>query len=239
MRASKKLRNDELLLTVFAATRLRLEMDSVPLWRGDHVPVKTLMDDFPRYLYLPRLTGPNLLAEAMRDGVGLMTWEQEAFAYADSYDEAAGRYRGLRAGRYVPIAQDDPGLLVRPEIARRQMDKERAETPAANPILVGGEKTQPPVGPGHEQSQPPESKQPVQPKRYYASVTLDPKRMGRDAGQIAEEITTHLLGLPAATITVTLELHADVPGGIPDNVVRIVCENGKALKFDTQEFETE
>ena len=53
VRASKKLKNDELLLTVFAATRLRLEMDSVPLWRGDHVPVKTLMDDFPRYLYLP------------------------------------------------------------------------------------------------------------------------------------------------------------------------------------------
>jgi len=215
-------------------------MDAVPLWRGGHVPVRTLCDDFPRYLYLPRLTGPNLLAEAMREGVGMLLWEQEAFAYADSYDESAGRYRGLRAGQRVPIAQGDPGLLVRPEVARRQMDKERAETQPVQPPDGGDGKPKLPDGPGLGPDVPPtRPPQPAQPKRYYASVTLDPKRMGRDAGQIAEEITTHLLGLPGASITVTLELHADVPGGIPDNVVRIVRENGKALKFETQEFEAE
>ena len=53
MRASKKLRSDELLLTGFAATRLRMELDRVPLWRGDHVAIKQLVEDFARYLYLP------------------------------------------------------------------------------------------------------------------------------------------------------------------------------------------
>src|SRR5260370_30338817 len=33
-RASKKLKNDELLVVNFAASRLRMEMDRVPLWRG-------------------------------------------------------------------------------------------------------------------------------------------------------------------------------------------------------------
>jgi hypothetical protein len=33
VRASKKLRNDELLVISFGATRLRMEMDRVPLWR--------------------------------------------------------------------------------------------------------------------------------------------------------------------------------------------------------------
>ena len=37
------------------ATILRKHMDEVPLWRGDHVPVKQLVDDFARYFYLPRL----------------------------------------------------------------------------------------------------------------------------------------------------------------------------------------
>ena len=37
VRASKKLRSDELLVTGFAPTRLRMELDRVPLWRGDHV----------------------------------------------------------------------------------------------------------------------------------------------------------------------------------------------------------
>ena len=48
IRASKKLRNDELLVTGFAASRLRLELEQIPLWRGDHVPVKQLVEDFAR-----------------------------------------------------------------------------------------------------------------------------------------------------------------------------------------------
>ena len=54
VRASRKLKNDELLITSFAATRLRMELDRVPLWRGDHVAIKQLVEDFGRYLYLPR-----------------------------------------------------------------------------------------------------------------------------------------------------------------------------------------
>ncbi len=37
MRASKKLRNDELLIIGFAPTLLRMELDHVPLWRGDSI----------------------------------------------------------------------------------------------------------------------------------------------------------------------------------------------------------
>ncbi len=32
----------------------RMELDRVPLWRGSHVAVKQLIEDFGRYLYLPR-----------------------------------------------------------------------------------------------------------------------------------------------------------------------------------------
>lgn len=46
VRASKKLRNEERLLMGLAATRLRLELDQVPLWRGDHVVLKQLVEDF-------------------------------------------------------------------------------------------------------------------------------------------------------------------------------------------------
>lgn len=46
VRVSKTLRNDELLLTAFAGTRLKMELDRVPLWRGNHVTVKQLAEDF-------------------------------------------------------------------------------------------------------------------------------------------------------------------------------------------------
>src|SRR5439155_4974007 len=118
VRASKKLRNDELLVTSFAPTRLRMELDRVPLWRGDHVSIKQLVEDFARYPYLPRLREPSVLVQAARDGLGLLTWSRESFAFADAYDDTQDRYRGLRCGQRVPLADDDPiGLLVRPERA--------------------------------------------------------------------------------------------------------------------------
>ena len=48
VRASKKLVKDELLLPYLAGTRLRMELDRVPLWRGDHVAIKQLAEDFAR-----------------------------------------------------------------------------------------------------------------------------------------------------------------------------------------------
>src|SRR5207249_2653421 len=101
VRASKKLRSDEHLITGFAPTRLRMELDRIPLWRVDDVPVKQLVEDFARYLYLPRVKGAAVLLDAIREGLRLLTWSQDSFAYADSFDEDAGRYRGLRCGELV------------------------------------------------------------------------------------------------------------------------------------------
>jgi hypothetical protein len=82
--------------------------------------------------------------------------------------------------------------------------------------------------------------QPAKPKRYHGTVTLDPARVGRDAGRIADEVITHLVGLVGSSVRVTLEIEADVPDGAPDNVVRTVTENSRTLKFTSNSgFETE
>lgn len=70
-------------------------------------------------------------------------------------------------------------------------------------------------------------------------MTLDPTRVGKDAGNIAEEVIAHLVGLVGADVTVTLEIEAIVPGGVSESVVRIVTENGRSLKFTSQGFEVE
>ena len=61
----------------------------------------------------------------------------------------------------------------------------------------------------------------------------------RDAGQIAEKVIAHLAGLSSARVTVTLEIEAEAPDGVPDEVVRIVSENSRALKFKSYGFEAE
>jgi hypothetical protein len=70
-------------------------------------------------------------------------------------------------------------------------------------------------------------------------VTLDIDRVGRDASRIADEVIAHLSCLVGAKVTVTLEVEAEVPSGVPENVVRIVTENGRTLKFVSQGFEGE
>jgi hypothetical protein len=63
--------------------------------------------------------------------------------------------------------------------------------------------------------------------------------VGRDAGRIAEEVIAHLSGLVGATVSVTLEVEAEIPTGAPDHVVRTVTENSRTLKFISQGFEKE
>ncbi|MBI4332978.1 MAG: ATP-binding protein [Chloroflexi bacterium] len=254
VRAGKKLKNEDLLAAALAGTRLRMELDRVPLWRGgDHVPIKQLVEDFARYLYLPRLTQPTVLFKAVQDGLGLLTWRDDSFAYADSFDEAARRYRGLRAGQRIEVSENTvSGLVVRPDVADRQMQADAAAAPVGTVagggggggggIGIGGVLL--PVGaddsgPGSGQEIYKAEPRPAPPKRFHGSVILDPTRMGRDAGKIGEEIVAHLAGLAGCNVSVTLEIEAEIPSGAPDNVVRTVTENSRTLKFTSQGFEQE
>jgi predicted AAA+ superfamily ATPase len=234
VRASKKLRSEELLISSLGSTMLRKHMDDVPLWRGDHVAVRQLVDDFARYLYLPRLAGPEVLAKAIRDGVALLTWRADSFGYAESYDEAAARYRGLRCGQHLAVAFDDAGFLVKPDVAARQLD---AETQPPQQTPESEEKTEEPERP--EPMKPPIQESAKQYHRFHGSVHIDSTRVGRDAGRIADEVIAHLVGQVGADVTVTLEIEAWLPNGANDSLVRTVTENSRALKFDSLGFEKE
>ena len=226
-RASRRLRNEEMLITALGATILRKYLDDV-LWRGDHVEVRQLVDDFGQYLYLPRLAGPQVLMRAIQDGVGLLTWATDSFALAESYDESVGRYRSLRFALAVEVAPESAEILVKPEVARRQLDEETvpAPVPEAQDVSPDPDQT-PPVPPPSEKKA----------RHYHGTVTLDNMRMGRDAGTISEEVVAHLAGLVGAQVTVTLEIDAEIPEGAPDHVVRTVTENSRTLKFKNHEFE--
>ncbi|WP_366918269.1 hypothetical protein [Accumulibacter sp.] len=234
VRASRKLRSDELYLTTFASTRLRMDLERVPLWRGDHVAVKQLVEDFARYLYLPRLRDSSVLLSAISNGVSLLTWMQDGFAFADGFDESAGRYQGLRAGQMVALTDAHaPGLVVKPEVAARQLDGER-ENPGsrgtAKPPTRGGPGTMAVPLAGKPATGTELEPVAARPKRFHGTVVLDAARVGRDASRIAEEVISHLVGFVGARVTVTIEVEAEMPGGAPDKVVRTVIENSRTLK---------
>ena len=93
-RAAARLRSDELLIGCFAGSLLRRELDRVPLWRGDHVTVKQIVDDFAQYLYLPRLQTPEVLHSAVADGARLLDLGPRRFRVCGRLRRSAGPIRG-------------------------------------------------------------------------------------------------------------------------------------------------
>jgi hypothetical protein len=225
----------------YAPSLLRGDMDKIPLWRGNHVGVPQLLEDYARYPSLQRVRNPEVILAAIRDGLVLMTWATDTFAYADAWDEAKKRYVGLQGGRIISITSDTTGMLIKPEIAASRLEAERSPAqPSAGSSAPGGTTaggTQVGAGGVGTTSVAPAGQKKL--KRFHATVHLDPARIGRDAGRVAEEVVQHLALLPDAKVEVALEIQAEIPEGAPENVVRTVTENCRTLKFKNQGFEGE
>jgi hypothetical protein len=189
------------------------------------------------------LRDSGVLTNAIQEGLGCLTWQKDTFAYADSYDDANGRYLGLRGGQNVFVSDDAPtGLLVKADVAWKQIEAERP-APATAPAATSSTTTAAPSNSSTptppDPANPPLPVEPKKPNRFHGTVELDPQRVGRDAGKIAEEVIAHLSSLVGANVTVRLDIEAKIASGVPDNVVRIVTENGRTLKFTSQGFETD
>ena len=270
--ASRRLKTEEMLITQYAGTLLRREMDRIPLWRGNHVGVKELADFFARYVYLPRLKNSEVLLAAIRDGLQSMWWERETFAYADSWDAQGNRYLGLKAGQQVQVTLNASSVLVKPEVAAAQLAAEAATVsprPAGTAMTYSGTPTIPgsavserggagtiepiepaaavsipasPLAPGQASMQSAPSTPVVQEPqfhRFYGSVKINARMMAGDAGKIMEEVVKHLTTLYGANVQVTLEIQAEIPGGVPEETMRTVTENCRTLRFESFGFEEE
>jgi uncharacterized protein len=163
----------------------------------------------------------------------------------ESDETAGGRYEGLKFGDPdATIYLDERSVLVRPDVARRQIEEDerkRGRGPGGDSTSGGGQgrgnggrgggtggtggsitTPEPPV---------------VLPRRFYGVVEVDPVRLGGSAGQISQEIVQHLASIMGADVEITVEIRAEVPEGIPADVEHIVSENCRTLKFRDFGFE--
>jgi predicted AAA+ superfamily ATPase len=244
VKASKRLKNDEQLFSELGAVRLRMELDRVPLWRGDeksHVEVRQLCEDFAQYLYLPRLKNDDLLLNAIKQGAGAMMWREETFAYAEGYDETRKRYLGLVTAQ-TPASVSPSGLVVASGAAIRQRqadeaERQREQTGEVTTTIPGDET------PGTPQVSDPQTPTPRTPapqiRRFYGSIDVDASRANRDVPQIVNEVLQHLTALHGANVRMSVEIEADFDGEVPDQTIRTVSENARVLGFRQFGFEKE
>lgn len=231
-RASKKLITDQSMVPHWSAALLRMELDKW-LWKEkNHIKVKEVWEYFTRYIYLPRLKDEQTFIGAIREGVGSLTWK-DFFAYASAVRDD-GYYVGLVAGANPSITLDSVSVIVKPDVAQKQREEELAkeEETQFQPTPGGTLNNIKDPTPGEAIVIPP-----TLITHFHGTVELDPTRMGRDAGRIADEIIAHLTSLGGAKAKITLEIDVEISNGIPEDRVRIVNENSNTLKFKSQGFE--
>ncbi|MGH9837947.1 MAG: Swt1 family HEPN domain-containing protein [Blastocatellia bacterium] len=237
VRAARRMKSSEQLITKWSPALLRMELDKW-LWREqDYVSVKKLWEILGTYNYLPRLRDADVLLDAIREGLR----SRDYFGYATSVSES-GRFQGLQFGSSDgSIYLDSAGVLVKPEAAAQQLqtDQAAAQRPIDSTTIPTTTEVMSGVTTGdgsmtHQRTAVPAA---ARPNRFHGSVELDAARIGRDAGKIAEEVVQHLAGTLGAKVKVTLEIEVEIPEGVSDQILRTVTENCRTLKFRHAEFE--
>ena len=239
-RVSRRLGNDGDLSTRQAAATIRLAITKVPqIWKDGHVSLGALWSLYTQYPYMPRLRDRKVLNEGIVDMP--MIWQTDAFALATGYDEATGRYIGLwnpsPDSKSLAPATADSLLLVKPEVAAKQIEEESAPKPTAEEQIAelveqhGGTTPVDPNAPKVDVFFP-------KPKtRFYGVKTLNSDKIAMDFKNIADEVIANLRADDGTELTVRIEIEATNQDGFGDGRVRTVAENAKTLKFDQSGFE--
>lgn len=253
-KASRKLEQNEALITRWAPALLLMKLDEL-LWKDtDELSVKKLWDYLCTYCYLPRLSGFSVLEDAIRSGVN----SSEYFAYAEGLSD--GRYLGLKFNE--PLSRVDmSGYLVKLSAAHKQLETQAVPVGAGVGAPVGTP-TVPPVAAGEPVDMsssggaaftlrseptaytatatavaPPSAVPAVENTRFFLSTPLDITRINRSVNDLVKEVLNHLDGLPGSQVEIRLEVNAIMPEGTPTPVVRTVTENCRTLKVGEFGFE--
>lgn len=235
LRAARKLMKDGYLYLSFAPALLRQRLDTqlAALWEAGHVGVGELWEAFARYTYLPRLQDIDVLLGTVAAGPASLSWQQDGFATADGCD--GDRYLGLVVGSHPLVTAMT--LVVRPDVAETQLAHERGTNKPHSSISTNGGDTEKgqegPVPASEDESA---GTQP-QPRRFHGSVNLNPERLSRDFGKVAQEVVAQLTSLLGTRVEIIVDITAINEDGFSTATVRNITENAKTLRFTDFGFE--
>jgi len=233
-RVARKLEGEERLITSYGGTRVRMDLDRVPLWseQGD-ITVEALWKAYCQFPYLPRLASFNVLAGAISDGTSKMVWQTETFTYAEGHDGT--RYVGLLPAQQVNARPS--GIVIRPDTALVQINAEAEATAAESSAGSDADvATGEPTAAGAVRMTPADAPSVTLPTRYYAQFNLDPVRAVRQLDEILRNVIEHLQKADGADLTLSFEINATA-AGFDDRTRRVVNENATQLGAKSSEFE--
>jgi uncharacterized protein len=228
---------NEWVIVTWSPIHLRTRMQTL-YWKADKPAFGAMAfwEDTLRYIYLPRLKSRAVLEQAIVKGAG-----SEDF-FGTAYGQHDSKFDGFNLGN-ANVQLDDTLLLIEPAAAKqyeaglRVMVKpiEIATEGIPAPVSVaGGEFTPSPpaVGPAPI-SVPPARK----PRAFHGSVEVNATTAKLRLVELAEEIISNLAADPQAELRITVEISAEFPAGVSDQIRRAVSENAKSLGFKSLMWE--
>lgn len=227
--ASKKLMADEELLKDLGPARLNRDLEKYIWNENDHIHVKDLWNYTNQFIYLPRLQNREVLIRTIRGAISML--HAGPFAYAERYDSEAKRYHGLvnRGATSTPVVIDSESVIVRAEVARSCLDREiDGESKLPNQDLSDSID-----GTTLGSDRPNDATSEETPTRLTGKISLSPDRSVRDMMQVVEGIIEQLTIVPKSSVSITLEVSAELPDGMDKNMQRTLNENARTLGFLT------
>lgn len=244
-RVTKKADAGEFVVRSFSASLLRMQIDRLKLWdKAPHIPVETLCGYFTQYMYMPKVTSPRVILDAVWSMDSVMYPDIDGFAYADA----------IKDDRYVNVTLERPmdvrpsGLIVEPGTAKSQIQKENEaaqteeheydvsqDAPPARDQQMPDEEDFPPRGNGNGARGPQAAKQLT---RFHATKELDPNRVVRDVGMIFQEILSHFTST-GTPMRVSLDIESDQINKLTEDQRTAIRENLRTLGFEDDQWSME
>ncbi|MGE3647854.1 MAG: ATP-binding protein [Reyranellaceae bacterium] len=198
-----------------------------PLWAADkpHLAISEIAEWFAAFPYMPKLRDRVVVDTAIGEAMAKL---DPPFAFAERFDDGAGKYVGLRRAGFTLGQMPPSALLVRAEVADAQVAADNAATPVAPTPEVAHK----PTNGGGATSAPPAK--PVAPRRFYGSVEIDISRPVKTFDAILNAVVLELQRTPGAKVKLTLEVEAEAADGFGENDVGVVRDNARHLKFKAE-----
>lgn len=223
--------DNELVITKWSPVHLRTKLSEL-YWKPEKTAVAamTFWEDSLRYLYLPRLKSMDVLGQAITKGAASTDF------FGTAYGEHDGKFDGFKIGD-PNIQLDDTLLLIEPAAAA-MYQKSQIETPEPALVVAPSGPNQVKVKPGMvseptaEPTLAPSQSASKRMTSFHTSVEVNPSTAKVRMVNLAEEIISVLASDPQATLRITVEINAEFPTGVTDQIKRAVSENTKALGFE-------
>jgi len=225
----------ELVITTWSPIHLRDELKKL-YWKPDKsfCSAMEFWEDTLRYLFLPRLKTCSVLEQAIIKGAGSKDF------YGTAYGLYEGVFEGFKFGD-ANVQLDDTLLLIESGAAKKY-EEEHAPKPPLVPLAgILGEGTPPLNNPaGSSQVGPgtiPPTTGVTKSKTFIGTADVSAATARIRLLEIAEEIISVLASDPTAKIQVSVEISADFPEGVSDQIKRAVSENASSLGFKNKTWE--